>query len=193
MKGIIKTLCFFIACQLLAVQVAGLETVAGEGGERKRVAVVLSGGGTRGMAHIGLLKALEENDIPIDYIAGTSIGAIIGGMYAAGYSPAEIEELVLSREFADASIGRIDNAYRQYHLASRPDPSWFNLYFGWEDRLEPQNILRQNILGEGNISGKRKIVSHLNQLFSHGDITAITVHHHPGITIIAQYIHHVVI
>ncbi len=161
MKKTIKTLCFVICCQLTAVPAPAGESVFGEEtgyrratlaesftreeAGRKRVAVVLSGGGTRGMAHIGVLKALEEQDIPIDYIAGTSIGAIIGGMYAAGYSPAEIEELVLSREFADASVGRIDDAYRQSHLEPRPDPSWVNLYFGWEDRLEPQNILRQNI------------------------------------------------
>ncbi len=113
--------------------------------ERHRVAVVLSGGGTKGMAHIGVLKALEEHNIPIDYIAGTSIGSIIGGMYAAGYSPTEIEELVLSEEFENAAIGLIDARYRQYYLEPVPDPSWFRLYFGWEDRLEAQNIIRQNI------------------------------------------------
>ncbi len=113
--------------------------------DRQRVAVVLSGGGTKGMAHIGVLKALEEHHIPIDYIAGTSIGAIIGGMYAAGYTPCEIEELVLSEEFSQAAAGIIDDQYRQFHLEPQPDPSWFNLYFSWEDRLEPQNVIRQNI------------------------------------------------
>jgi NTE family protein len=115
--------------------------------ERKKVAVVLSGGGTKGMAHIGVLKALEEHNIPIDYIAGTSIGAIIGSMYAAGYAPDEIEELVLSDEFERASVGRIDDTYRQFYLESAADPSWINLYFGWEDRFEAQNIIRQNIPG----------------------------------------------
>ncbi|MBK9194480.1 MAG: patatin-like phospholipase family protein [Flavobacteriales bacterium] len=55
----------------------------------QRVGIVLSGGGAVGMVHIGVLKALEENDIPIDCIAGSSMGALIGGMYAAGYSPHE--------------------------------------------------------------------------------------------------------
>lgn len=113
--------------------------------EQLRVAVVLSGGGTKGMAHIGVLKALEEHNIPIDYIAGTSIGAIIGSMYAAGYTPDEIAELVQSTEFEYAAIGHIDDIYRQFYLESHPDPSWINLYFGWEDRLEPQNVIRQNI------------------------------------------------
>ncbi len=114
---------------------------------RQTVAVVLSGGGARGMAHIGVLKALEENNIPIDYIAGTSIGAIVGGMYAAGYSPEEIESLVLSEKFSLASAGRVNPRYRQYYLQRPANPAWFRLFFGWEDRLEPQNILRQNIPG----------------------------------------------
>ncbi|MEG0499705.1 MAG: patatin-like phospholipase family protein, partial [Rikenellaceae bacterium] len=52
----------------------------------QKVGVVLSGGGAKGLYHIGILKALEENNIPIDYISGTSMGAIIAGLYAAGYS-----------------------------------------------------------------------------------------------------------
>ena len=51
------------------------------------IGLVLSGGGAKGIAHIGVIQALEDNDIPIDYITGTSMGAIIGGLYAAGYSP----------------------------------------------------------------------------------------------------------
>ena len=58
----------------------------------QKVGVVLSGGGASGAAHVGVLKALEENSIPIDYITGTSSGALVGGLYAAGYSPDEIEQ-----------------------------------------------------------------------------------------------------
>ena len=53
----------------------------------QKVGLVLSGGGAKGIAHIGVLKALEENEIPVDYIVGTSMGGIIGGCYAAGMSP----------------------------------------------------------------------------------------------------------
>ncbi|MDE7236454.1 MAG: patatin-like phospholipase family protein, partial [Paramuribaculum sp.] len=53
---------------------------------RQSVGLVLSGGGAKGIAHIGVIKALEEHNIPIDYVAGTSMGAIIGGLYAAGYT-----------------------------------------------------------------------------------------------------------
>jgi NTE family protein len=61
---------------------------------RAKIGLALSGGGARGGAHVGVLKALEELGVPIDYIAGTSMGAIIGGFYAAGYSADEIETLL---------------------------------------------------------------------------------------------------
>lgn len=66
----------------------------GMAGERKKVAVVLGGGGAKGVAHIGVLKVLEEAGIPIDIVAGTSMGAIVGGLYAIGYSPDEIKRMV---------------------------------------------------------------------------------------------------
>ncbi len=60
----------------------------------QKVGLVLSGGGAKGCAHIGVIRALEEKGIPIDYIAGTSMGAIIGSLYAIGYSPDEMETLI---------------------------------------------------------------------------------------------------
>jgi NTE family protein len=69
---------------------------------RPRVGLVLSGGGARGGAHIGVIKALEELRVPIDYIAGTSIGAVVGGLYAAGTSVAELEEVVDSIDWDSA-------------------------------------------------------------------------------------------
>ena len=60
----------------------------------QKVGVVMSGGGAKGLYHIGVLEALEENGVPIDYVAGTSMGSIIAAMYAAGYSPAEMREIV---------------------------------------------------------------------------------------------------
>ena len=73
----------------------------------QRVGLVLSGGGASGFAHIGVLKALEENNIPIDYITGTSAGALVGSMYACGYSPTEIEAFVLSESFQLMSKGEV--------------------------------------------------------------------------------------
>ncbi len=76
------------------------------------VGLVLSGGGAKGLAHIGVIRALEDNNIPIDYIAGTSMGAIIGGLYAAGYTPDEMEELFLSDQFRFWATGKIQEEYR---------------------------------------------------------------------------------
>lgn len=61
--------------------------------QRKKVALVLGGGGAKGAAEVGVLKVLEEADIPIDYIVGTSIGAIVGGLYSIGYKAYELDSL----------------------------------------------------------------------------------------------------
>ncbi|MBX2841503.1 MAG: patatin-like phospholipase family protein [Flammeovirgaceae bacterium] len=74
---------------------------------RKTVGLVLSGGGAKGIAHVGVLKYLEENNISVDYITGTSMGAIVGGFYASGYSALQIEELILSEDFQTWSSGKI--------------------------------------------------------------------------------------
>ena len=62
----------------------------------QKVGLVLSGGGAKGLTHIGIIRALEENNIPIDYVTGTSMGAIIGSLYAMGYSPDDMEKLIRS-------------------------------------------------------------------------------------------------
>src|SRR5690554_904160 len=70
--------------------------------ERERVGLVLSGGAARGLAHIGVLKALEEQGVVIDAIAGTSMGAVVGGLYAAGYSTAELVQLATELDWQQA-------------------------------------------------------------------------------------------
>jgi NTE family protein len=66
---------------------------------RPKVALVLSGGGARGIAQIGVIKELEKRNIPIDYVVGTSIGAIIGGLYSVGYTAEELDSLLLSLDW----------------------------------------------------------------------------------------------
>lgn len=61
--------------------------------ERKKVGLVLSGGGAKGVAHIGVLKVLERAGIPVDYIAGTSMGSIVGGLYSIGYDAEMLDSL----------------------------------------------------------------------------------------------------
>ena len=86
------------------------------------VGLVLSGGGAKGMAHIGVIRALEENGIPIDYIAGTSMGAVIGSLYAMGYSPDEMQELISSDDFKNWYMGARDMNYQFYFKQNPPTP-----------------------------------------------------------------------
>ena len=90
-----KTLSF-ISVLLLAATVAGAQNPDDGTARPRSVGVVMSGGGAKGLYHIGVLEALEENGVPIDYVAGTSMGSIIAAMYAAGYSPAQMREIVAS-------------------------------------------------------------------------------------------------
>jgi NTE family protein len=84
--------------------------------ERPKIGLVLGGGGAKGAAHIGVLKIIEENHIPVDYIAGTSMGAIVGALYAAGYSATEIEDTFRSVDWDDAIS---DKGPRSEHSIAR--------------------------------------------------------------------------
>lgn len=115
--------------------------------DRQKVGVVLSGGGARGLAHVGVLKALEEANIPIDYISGTSIGAIIGGLYASGYSINEIESLFLSYNFQNWLQGGTDNRYNYYYKQKQDDPSFLSFNFDTKDKFRfqfPSSYLNPN-------------------------------------------------
>lgn len=93
----------------------------------QKVGLVLSGGGAKGIAHIGLIKVLEDHQIPIDYVAGTSIGAIIGGLYAAGYTPDEMLALFNSDEFKLWSTGRLNKESLYYFKRKDEHPDWIKL------------------------------------------------------------------
>ncbi len=93
----------------------------------QKVGLVLSGGGALGFAHIGVLIALEENNIPIDYITGTSAGALVGSMYAVGWSPHLIDSLVMTDKFQMMSSGAIEKKFDHYFRKEKPDPSWIDI------------------------------------------------------------------
>ncbi|MCA8833225.1 patatin-like phospholipase family protein [Hymenobacter pini] len=102
----------------------------------QKVGLVLSGGGAKGLAHVGVLKVLEENRIPIDYIVGTSMGAIVGGMYAAGYSPKEIEEIVMKPEFQTWVSGRpLEGKVFNYYDID-PNPAALHLRLALDSTLK---------------------------------------------------------
>lgn len=112
----------FIACfSLLALSVSG-----------QSVGLVLSGGGAKGLYHVGVMKALEENGIPVDYISGTSIGAAVGGLYAIGYTPDQIGEVLKSPEVANWISGKISDHYNYYFKQMRENAAMITL------RLDPR-------------------------------------------------------
>lgn len=84
-----------ILCLLAILLVAPLYGV----GQRKKVAVVLSGGGAKGVAHVRALKVIEEAGIPIDYVVGTSMGAIVGGLYSIGFTTAQLDSIVRAQDW----------------------------------------------------------------------------------------------
>lgn len=109
----------------------------------QKVGLVLSGGAASGVAHIGVLKALEENNIPIDYIAGTSMGALVGSLYAMGYSPDQIQMMVKSEQFKDWSEGVIDQKFAYYFKRDDNNASWitFKLSDSSLTSLLPTNLI----------------------------------------------------
>src|SRR5262245_28700340 len=86
---------------LASLASAGTDAVKVDGEHRPRIGLVLGGGGARGAAHVGVIKVLEELRVPVDVIAGTSMGSVVGGLYASGMSTQELEHEVASTDWPD--------------------------------------------------------------------------------------------
>jgi len=115
----------------------------------QRVGLVLSGGGATGFAHIGVLKALEESEIPIDYITGTSAGALVGVLYASGFSPREIEAMVTSDKFTLMANGEIEEKYKSLIHQPENDAGLVSYRFDTDsiiERLFPTRFLNTTFL-----------------------------------------------
>jgi NTE family protein len=110
----------------------------------QKTGVVLSGGGASGLCHVGMLKALEEHGVPVDYICGTSIGGVIGAYYACGYSPAEIEAVVTNYLFQRITRGDMPVKY-EYMVKKRDDfASWVTLKYNFKNNYIknlPTNVI----------------------------------------------------
>lgn len=111
----IGKICLMIAALLMCCGTASGEPVQKGGGKRPKVALVLCGGGAKGAAHIGALKVLEEVGMPIDMIVGTSIGGLVGGIYAMGYNAAELDSIVAGCDWkyllSDNTYSRRDESF----------------------------------------------------------------------------------
>ncbi|TVU63596.1 serine protease [Vibrio atlanticus] len=157
--GIVGTV---ISFQLFASTVTKVDQSqqAEQAHKRPTVAVVLAGGGAKGAAHIGVLKALEEMQIPVDYITGTSMGSYVGGLYATGMSADEIESFIYTVDWNRGYRDRVNRSDRRVRDKEYEDRYQLNtdLGLGWGEIkarkgvVQGQNMLR--ILREttGNLS-----------------------------------------
>jgi NTE family protein len=118
----------FLSCTLLSILFA-------LGASGQKVGLVLSGGAAKGLAHIGVLKALEEHEIPIDYIVGTSMGGIIGGCYAAGMSPDQIEHIILSDDFLRWVNGLPEPGYNYFYHEGEVNPNFLRVHLSLDSIL----------------------------------------------------------
>lgn len=161
-----KTLVFILAALCAAATVCA-----------QSVGVVFSGGGAKGLYHIGVLQALEENEIPVDYIAGTSMGAIIAGLYAAGYSPDEMKAIVASGEVERWATGKIDASHRHFYRQMLELPSAVTLRLNLKSRRQGEKVLQM----PGNLISSASIDLALVGLFqpatvaSNGDFDSLMV------------------
>ncbi len=151
---------FFLLCLLLwkVSASSGMSSTGAWGSEygEKTLGLTLSGGGARGLAHVGVLHVLDSLDIRIDYITGTSMGSIVGAMYAAGYSAREIEEFALEMNWEAMFARSADLSY--VHPAWRETAQRFILELPIEERK-----IR---LGTGAIEGQQ-LWNTLNEVFLH--------------------------
>ena len=130
--------------------------------ERKKVGVVLSGGGAKGVAHIQALKVIEEAGIPIDYIVGTSMGSIIGGLYSIGYTPQQLDSMVRKQDWMFLLSDRVKRSamslsgisrFRRFQQTSHPLCLRFTKYRKWRTDCVPQWNTCHSYAGQYGYSG----------------------------------------
>lgn len=114
---------------------------------RKKVAVVLSGGGAKGMAHIGALKVIERSGLPIDFVVGTSMGAIVGGLYAIGYNPEQLDSIVMSQDWRTLLSDMQDR--KTQTLAMREETERYIVSIPFSGK--PQDVLSGGVIRGRNI------------------------------------------
>ena len=115
----------------------------------QKVGLVLSGGGADAVAHVGVIKALEEHGIPIDYVTGASMGALVGSLYASGYSPDQLEHFFTSPNFSNMSRGIVERKDIFYYQEIEEDASLLRLKFSNDSTFKAQ--LPTNLIDPASI------------------------------------------
>ena len=131
-----KRILFYVTVLLLTVSAQAQTRIpVNIQAPRPKVGVVLGGGGAKGAAHIGVLQYIEELGVPVDYVAGTSMGSIIAGLYAMGYEPEELAELIANMNWGEYIGNRIDRSVMSYEMRKRRTTTLFDLPFSLETLL----------------------------------------------------------
>ncbi|MEG0602573.1 MAG: patatin-like phospholipase family protein, partial [Mucinivorans sp.] len=105
--------------------------------QAQKVGLVLSGGGAKGLYHVGIIKALEENGIPIDYVSGASMGAIVGAMYASGWSADRMWQFFLTDSVSQWLTGKVPDEYKYYYRQFDPTPEMISI------KINPDTVAKQ--------------------------------------------------
>lgn len=155
MKMFFKSICIVLLL-LITYSVSAQETT--DNATRPKVGLVLSGGGAKGAAHIGVLKYIEEMGIPIDYIAGTSMGSIVGGLYAIGYSTDEILELLGSLDWDRLISNNVDRKKISFSEKKEKETQILTIPFAVKpNEGDAQSKAFRNSLPQGIVSGDNLI------------------------------------
>lgn len=116
----------------------------------QKVALVLSGGGAKGLAHLGVIKALEEHNIPIDYVVGTSMGGVVGAFYASGFSVEFMERTARSAKFQDWVNGRIEGRYAYEIYSPRADGGSINIQLDFDSLF--QTAFQPRVISDASLN-----------------------------------------
>ncbi|GAL10533.1 hypothetical protein JCM19233_1510 [Vibrio astriarenae] len=145
-------------------------TVQDQSTEKKRptIALVLAGGGAKGAAHIGVIKALEEMQIPVDIVTGTSMGSFVGGLYATGMSADEIESFIYSVEWNNGYRDRVSRTERRVRDKEYEDRYTLNpeLGIGFGEFRSPRGLVQ----GQGMLRILRETTGNVARLDSFDEL-----------------------
>lgn len=131
LRGVAAVLAAAVCTTVVLADTATEESVPGA--SRPTVGLALSGGGARGVSHIGVLRVLEQLDVPVDYIAGTSMGAVVGGLYASGLSVDQLEEIVNNTDWKAIFKDELPRPYRTFRRKRDDDLQLAKLKPGVKD------------------------------------------------------------
>lgn len=159
-----KLICIVSLACLLSLPISAYSQDSIKVTERPKVGLVLSGGGAKGAAHLGVLKYMEEIGIPIDYIAGTSMGSVVGGMYALGYSTDEILEVLSSADWNRLISNEVDRRKISFTRKLENETLVLTMPFSLKTRKEDlQSNSFKNSLPKGFVTGDN-IINLFNSL-----------------------------